>query len=117
MAETRYNTVAGFVQFDVEERTAGDQEVRDFLVQAIGSGGSNVRVTVWPEYVDVDIQKGDFVAVQGKFTTETVNGKTYHNISANKLKVWKEDDPTHPAPAPKKRVTKKVAETEEEYDF
>lgn len=82
-----YNTVAGFVQFDVNEREAAGQTVRDVVIQAVGSGGQNVKITVWPEFASAAIAKGDYVAAQGKFTSEKVGDKTYNNLSASSLYV------------------------------
>ena len=82
-----YATVVGFIQFDPNERDANGQEVRDVVVQAVGSGGKNVRLTVWPEHGDTPLAKGDFVAAQGKFSAANVNGKEYLNLSVNDLVV------------------------------
>lgn len=84
MAST-YNTVAGFIQFDVSERKAAGQDVRDILVQAIGSGGQKVKITVWPENGDVELAKGYFVVAQGKFEESKVSGKTYYNLSSTDI--------------------------------
>lgn len=84
----QYRTVTGFVQFDVNEREANGQDVRDFLVQQAGGEGANIRVTVWPEFAGVAIAKGDFVAASGKLTKNTVKGKTYLNLSARDLVVF-----------------------------
>ena len=43
-----YITVAGLVQFDPRTRTAGDKQVRDVVIRAIGSN-KNFSITVWPE--------------------------------------------------------------------
>lgn len=59
--------------------------MRDILVQAVGSGGKNVRITVWPEHGEKELAKGDLVAAQGKFTTNNVDGKQYLNLSASDL--------------------------------
>lgn len=83
---TQYNTVAGIVQFEPTERkTPNGSEVRDVVVQAIGSGGKNVKVTIWPEYSSVELDKGTFVVANGKYTEDVVNGTTYRNLSANVL--------------------------------
>lgn len=82
-----YNTIAGFVQFDPNERDVNGQSVRDIVVQSVGSGGKNVRITLWPEFGNTSVKKGDFVAAQGKFTEANVSGKTYYNLSAGDLVV------------------------------
>jgi hypothetical protein len=79
--------VTGFVQFDPNERDANGQEVRDIVVQQAGGEGVNIRVTVWPEFADTELSKGDFVAVSGKLTKNVSKGKTYLNLSARDLVV------------------------------
>lgn len=77
------------MQFDPAERTTNNgQDVRDIVVQAVGSGGKNVKITLWPEYGHVAVEKGTFVAANGKYTEDVVNGTTYRNLSASVLKVW-----------------------------
>ena len=82
-----YNTVAGLIQFDPTVREAGTQVVTDILIQSIGSGGANVKITLWPEFEKAKVEKGDFVVAQGKFEARDVNGTTYYNLSANTLVV------------------------------
>lgn len=83
---TVYNTVAGFVQFDPTERkTKTGTDVRDVVVQAIGSGGKNVKITIWPEFSHVALEKGTFLVANGKYTEDVVDGTTYRNLSASVL--------------------------------
>jgi hypothetical protein len=84
-----YITVAGLVQFDPRTRTAGDKQVRDVVIRAIGSN-KNFSITVWPEKADVPISKGDFLVVDGKHTQSVGQNKdgeqvTYNNMSATTL--------------------------------
>ena len=88
MAE--YKAFLGFIQFDPNEReTPAKQQLRDVVIAPIGYGKDvpNVRVTIWPEFGDTILSKGDLIAVQGKYTTPNVKGKTYHNLSASQLAV------------------------------
>lgn len=88
----QYKPILGFVQFDVNERDAGSQKVRDFVIQPGGSGDvPALRVTLWPEYGHVDVEKGDLVVVEGQVKTNVSNGKTYFNLSPTKLKVFKSE--------------------------
>lgn len=83
---TTYNTIAGFVQFDPNERkTNTGTEVRDVVIQAIGSGGKNVKITIWPEFSHVALEKGSFLVANGKYTEDVVDGTTYRNLSATVL--------------------------------
>lgn len=66
MAE--YASAAGFIQFDVKEREANGQTVLDAVIKTLGTDGVLIRVTVWPELQTEPIAKGDFLAVDGKFT-------------------------------------------------
>ncbi len=84
-----YITVAGLVQFDPRTRTAGDKQVRDVVIRAIGSN-KNFSITVWPEKADITINKGDFIVVDGKYTQSVKQNKegaavTYNNMSASTL--------------------------------
>ena len=72
--KVEYVGVAGFVQFDVNEREANDQTVRDVVVKSVGAP-KNVRVTLWPEFGHVPVEKGDFVAAEGKFTRSSYQGQ------------------------------------------
>lgn len=87
-----YRSVAGFVQFDVDEAEVNNQTIRRVTVQAVGSEGALVTITLWPEFEDVEVEKGDFVAASGKF--EARPGKTkageereFLNLSAYDLVV------------------------------
>ena len=92
MPEVVYNTVAGFVEFDPVERTIslsdGDKTVTDVTIQAIGSGGKNVKVTLWEKST---AQKGDFLAAKGKFQVREVNGTEYISLSANHFMIFADD--------------------------
>ena len=84
---SEYITIAGIVQFDPRERKAGDKQVRDVLIRAIGDN-RNYSITVWPEKANIPINKGDFVVADGKYSSsvgQNKNGEqvTYHNLSAN----------------------------------
>lgn len=86
---SEYVTIAGIVQFDPRVRQAGDKEVRDVLVRAIGSN-KNFSVTVWPEKAGIPINKGDFLVADGKYTSSVGQNKqgeqvTYHNLSATTI--------------------------------
>ena len=76
-----YGSAAGFIQFDVEEREANGATVRDITIRSIATGDL-LRITVWPELAGVELEKGDFVAVDGKVTIREVEDKTYVNMSA-----------------------------------
>lgn len=87
MADSDYVSVAGFVQFDPNEKEANGKTVTEFFVKTLGGDGKNVRVTLWPEIEAEAPAKGDFVAVDGKFSTSTYQGqdgtkKTSYQISA-----------------------------------
>lgn len=84
-----YATVAGFIQFDVNEREVNGQAVRDATVRAVGTQ-KLVKITVWSDFEEVPLSRGDFVVVDGKFSTnegQTKDGTpiTYLNLSASNL--------------------------------
>lgn len=86
---SEYITVAGLVQFDPRNRTAGGKEVRDVVIRSLNSS-KNFSITVWPENSSVEINKGDFLIADGKYTQSVGQNKegeetTYHNLSASKI--------------------------------
>lgn len=87
MAEGTFVTVAGSIEFDPETRTVQEKEVTDVTIRAVHNQ-KNYRITFWPNLKDEaeKLVKGDFIAVTGKGTTNTVNGdngpRTYNNVSA-----------------------------------
>lgn len=95
MSDTKkqYVTAVGFVQFPPQEREANGKTVRDIVIKTPGGDGKNIRVTVWPEIQGADvIEKGDFVAVDGGFSSSTYQAqdgtqKTSLQISAYSLAV------------------------------
>ena len=83
---SEYITIAGIVQFDPRQRTAGDKQVRDVVIRAIGSN-KNFSVTLWPEKANIPISKGDFLVCDGKHSQSAGQNKdgeqvTYNNLSA-----------------------------------
>lgn len=90
MAE--YVSANGFVQFDPVEREANGQTVVDYTIKTPGMDGVLIRVTVWPELQGTSIDKGDFIAVDGKlnigsFTDRNGNSRQSVQISATALAV------------------------------
>ncbi len=86
---SEYVTVAGLVQFDPRTRQAGEKQVRDVVIRAIGSN-KNFSITVWPDKDNIIINKGDFIVVDGKHSQSSGQNKageqvTYNNVSANTL--------------------------------
>lgn len=88
-----YATAVGFIQFPVEDRELpSGQEVRDVTIRTLGLDAPLVRITVWPEFADVELDEGDFIAVDGEYTERTAQNKggenrTYRNMSAKRLAV------------------------------
>lgn len=75
MADTQYVSAVGFVQFDPRERDANGQTVVDYTIRTPGTEGILVRVTVWPELQGDEINKGDFLAVDGKLSIGSYKGQ------------------------------------------
>lgn len=116
MSEASYVTAMGFVQFEAVEREANGKEIVEFVIKTPGGDGKNIRVTVWPETHFPVPSVGDFVAVDGKFTTSTYQGqdgsqKTSLQISAStiaKLGEAAERDELSVAATSNAKVTKKA---------
>jgi hypothetical protein len=107
-----YMTIAGIIQFDPRDRTAGGKDIRDVAVRSIGNN-KLVNITVWPENDDVPLSKGDFIVADGKFSQsmgQNKNGEqqTYYNLSANVI-----HNLTGSAPAPKSAKKTKAAVADE----
>ena len=86
---SEYITVAGIVQFDPRQRQAGDKQVRDIVIRAIGSN-KNFSITLWPEKANIPFAKGDFIVADGKHSQSAGQNKageqvTYHNLSATTI--------------------------------
>lgn len=94
MADTdkQYITAVGFIQFDPQTRDANGKEVTHVVIKLPGGDQTQVRVTVWPEVQVGELKKGDFIAVDGVFTTNSYDAtdgskKTSNNISAFNIAV------------------------------
>lgn len=111
MADKEYVSVAGFVQFDPVWR-GDDESLLGVTVQSLGSQ-ELTNITIWPEFdeeVRTDIEKGDFIAVNGVLGTYTYEkdgvSREAYNVSATKLfvgkGVFKEDTREAPSKPAKK---------------
>lgn len=95
MAEVKYRTVTGIVKFpprDAEvERDGETITVRNVLVRQTGitkNEAQDVRATLWPSHAHVELDEGDAVLLEGKFTTNPGkdaddNPITYLNLSVS----------------------------------
>lgn len=92
MSDAKYISVVGFIQFDPKEREVGERKVRDIVVRPANSMNPiNFNITLWPDFKDVALDKGEFVGIEGKYskTETTVDGepRTYHNLSCQRISV------------------------------
>jgi len=88
VSDVQYVTALGFVQFEPVERDANGKQITEFVIKTPGGDGKNIRVTVWPETTLGPVVIGDFIAVDGKFTSSTYQAqdgstKTSLQISAS----------------------------------
>lgn len=80
-----YINVAGIVAWDSEERELKSGDIiKTFTVEIIPSG-TQLKTTLWPELAHVDVKKGDFVALRGKYTIAQVDDKVFQNLSASSI--------------------------------
>lgn len=91
-AKKPYVTAVGFIQFDPVEREANGKNVTDLVIKLPGGDQTLVRITVWPEIQVDNLKKGDFIAVDGQFSSNTYQAsdgstKTSLQISAQSLAV------------------------------
>jgi single-stranded DNA-binding protein len=94
MADTQYVSAEGFIQFDPVTRDANGQEVVDVTIRTPGTDGVLIRVTIWPELQGTELEKGDWIAADGKlnvgsFTGRDGSARQSIQISANYLAVVK----------------------------
>ncbi len=92
MADKEYKSVAGFIQFDVEDRDVNGTSVRDVTIRALGSEGPFIKITVWDDFEDIELNRGQFIAVDGPFEARVAANKegvkkTYLNMSAKSIVV------------------------------
>ncbi len=87
----KYRSFIGFVKFEPRDGEAAGKDIRSIVVRNVGVGDQamDVRVTLWPSHADFEVEQGDLVAVEGKFTVNktTKDGEpvTYFNLSASNV--------------------------------
>lgn len=90
MADT-YRSFIGFVKFEPKEAEAGGKDVRQIVLREVGvkDQAIDVRATLWPSHEHVEVNQGDLVAVEGKFTVNKKNTDdgtiTYFNLSVSRI--------------------------------
>lgn len=106
--DSMWRCFSGFVQWDPKDGNVNGKDVRWVTIKALGLAGTEIRLTLWPEFSKVDVNKGDYVAVEGTYEQRDSGGNTYHNLSVKRICV----SPTTGAEAPKASASKskKVAE-------
>lgn len=94
MAESTFRTLAGVVQFDPREGQAGGKTVRNITIRTAGVKEQSMRVgaTLWPSHDHVEVEKGDYVVLEGKFSRNQGQNKegeavTYNNLSVSGILV------------------------------
>jgi single-stranded DNA-binding protein len=93
--KNEFRSIVGFVQFPPKEGTAAGKTVRNITVRQTGIHAQEalrVSATVWDSHEDVELNEGDLVAIEGKYTVNKRNDKdgnpvTYHNLSVSKVVV------------------------------
>lgn len=86
-----YAVAGGIIQFEVNEKEAAGQAIREATIKAFGSQAL-IKVTLWPEFANVQIKKGDTIFVDGKYETslgQAADGseRQYISISATQISV------------------------------
>jgi hypothetical protein len=87
-----YRSFQGFVKFEPRDGDAAGKPVRSFVIRNIGvkEQAIDVRCTLWPSHDSVEIEQGDLVTVEGKFTVNKAKDKagelqTYFNLSVSNI--------------------------------
>jgi hypothetical protein len=79
-----YRTLYGVVQFDPNEREVNGKKVLSVTIRSAGVKEQSqlVSCTFWPSHkAFFDVEKGDALVVEGKYSTKPGTDKTYHNLS------------------------------------
>lgn len=89
MAESQFRTIAGVVQFDPRDGTAGGKTVRNITVRAAGVKEQSLKIgaTLWPSHGHVAVEKGDFVVIEGKFSRNKGTNKDGEEVIYNNMSV------------------------------
>ena len=84
-----FKSFAGTVAWDATTNTTPNgKTVKNFPISLVNSeGNTRVQVALWEEKADTDIQKGDFVLVEGSFTTDEYKGEAQYKVSAVRIVV------------------------------
>ena len=110
-SEKIYGSAAGFIQFDIDEREYNDGIIRDATIRSLASGDL-LRISFFPDFEDIPLERGDFIAVDGSIVEREVEyedddgemvSRTFVNFTAKRLFVGE----TFAVAAPK--VEKKAA--------
>lgn len=84
MANSDYVTIIGFVPFDITTREVNGEAVRDVTVRDAVSGDL-IKCTVWSSFDDIEVYKGDLVAIEGKLSVREYKGNKYFNLDTKRL--------------------------------
>lgn len=87
MADNVYRSFTGFVKFEPKEAEAGGKDVRQIVLRNVGvkEQAMDIRATLWPSHESVAVAQGDLVTVEGKFTVNKTDEKTYFNLSVSRI--------------------------------
>ena len=86
-----YGSTIGFIQFDVEEREYNDGIIRDATIRSIRTGDL-LRISFFPDFEEIELERGDLIAVDGVVTEREVEvdgeSRVYTNMTARRLVRW-----------------------------
>ena len=85
-----YKAFAGVVMFNPkEETTKSGNNIRRILVKLVNSAtDTQLGVTLWDNFEDVEVASGDFVVIEGKYEMVEKESKVYHNMSCSSIVVF-----------------------------
>ena len=78
----------GFVAFPPRENEVNGKAIRNITLRETGvfeQEAVQVSCTLWPEFDSVAVEQGDFVAVEGSYTTRNQGDKKFHNLSVTRI--------------------------------
>lgn len=82
----------GVIQFDPREGQAGGKDVRNITVRTAGVKEQSLKVgaTLWPSHAHIEVGRGDFVVLEGKFSRNEGTNQdgvkvVYNNLSVTNI--------------------------------
>jgi hypothetical protein len=104
---SEYQAFAGIVAFSPTTDEVSGTPIQRVTIKLVNSPDATlVSATLWGALADTEVNVGDFIVVEGKFTQNTKGDRTYNNVNANTVLVipTAKDEKKASAPASKPKI-------------